>query len=97
MEVCLKLVFQVFSFYSVDLSYVVMVKSTMEILQNFVAFSEYMNFNWLELLWVQTGDWQLQKTQVKNLYSVDFCLNNSKRLILKKINWKQSFKKIYSK
>ena len=27
-----------------DLSYVVMVKSTVEILQNFVAFLEYMNF-----------------------------------------------------
>ena len=27
------------------LSYVIMVKSTVEILQNFVAFSEYMNFN----------------------------------------------------
>ena len=31
---------------TVDLSYVVMVKSTVEISQNFVAFSEYMNFNW---------------------------------------------------
>ena len=30
---------------TVDLSYVVMVKSTLEISQNFVAFSEYMNFN----------------------------------------------------
>ena len=29
---------------TVDLSHVVPVKSTMEILQNFVAFSEYMNF-----------------------------------------------------
>ena len=29
---------------TVDLSYVVMVKSTVEILQNVVAFSEYMNF-----------------------------------------------------
>ena len=29
----------------VDLSYVVMVKSTAEILQNVVAFSEYMNFS----------------------------------------------------
>ena len=28
-----------------DLSYVVTVKSTVEISQNFVAFSEYMNFN----------------------------------------------------
>ena len=30
---------------TVDLSYVVPVKSTVEISQNFVAFSEYMNFN----------------------------------------------------
>ena len=30
--------------YTVDSSYVVTVKSTMEISQNFVAFSEYMNF-----------------------------------------------------
>mgnify|MGYP001207678638 CR=1 FL=1 len=30
---------------SVDLSYVVTVKSKVEISQNFVAFSEYMNFN----------------------------------------------------
>ena len=29
---------------TVDLSYVLKVKSTVEILQNFVAFSEYMNF-----------------------------------------------------
>ena len=29
---------------TVDLSYVVPVKSTVEIMQNFVAFSEYMNF-----------------------------------------------------
>ena len=30
--------------YTVDLSYVFIVKSTVEISQNFVAFSEYMNF-----------------------------------------------------
>ena len=30
---------------TVDLSYVVPVKCQVEILQNFVAFSEYMNFN----------------------------------------------------
>ena len=30
---------------TVDLSYVVPVKSTVEISQNFVAFSEYKNFN----------------------------------------------------
>ena len=33
---------------TVDLSYVVPVKSTVEILQNFVAFSEYMNFTNLD-------------------------------------------------
>ena len=33
-----------------DLTYVVPVKSTVEILQNFVAFSEYMNFNGTRLL-----------------------------------------------
>ena len=31
---------------TLDLSYVVTVKSTVEILQNFVAFSEYMNFTY---------------------------------------------------
>ena len=31
--------------FAVVFSYVVLVKSTVEILQNFVAFSEYMNFN----------------------------------------------------
>ena len=30
---------------TVDLSYVVIVKSTLEITQHFVAFSEFMNFN----------------------------------------------------
>ena len=34
-----------FIFSTVELSYVVPVKSTVEISQNFVAFSEYMNFN----------------------------------------------------
>ena len=40
---------------TLDLSYVVPVKSTMEISQNFVAFSEYMNFKisrsmgWMDL------------------------------------------------
>ena len=32
-----------------DLSYVAMVKSTVEISQNFVAFSEYMNFDWCQM------------------------------------------------
>ena len=34
----------------VDLSYVVPIKSTVEILQDFVAFSEYINFNGIESL-----------------------------------------------
>ena len=34
---------------TIDLSYVVTVKSTVEILQNFVAFSEYMNFKKVQL------------------------------------------------
>ena len=33
-----------FEISTIDLSYIVMVKSTVEISQNFVAFSEYMNF-----------------------------------------------------
>ena len=35
---------------TVDLSYVVSVKSTVEISQNFVAFSEYVNFTFLLFL-----------------------------------------------
>ena len=35
---------------TVDLSYVVTVKSTVEISQNFVAFSEYMNFTMMATL-----------------------------------------------
>ena len=34
-----------FKISTVDFFYVVTVKSTVEILQNFIAFSEYMNFN----------------------------------------------------
>ena len=49
-----------------DLSYVVMVKSTVEISQNFVAFSEYMNFTYVPVKlfgkdtnfgWSYTYDW----------------------------------------
>ena len=36
---------------TLDLSYVVPVKSRVEILQNFVAFSEYMNFKYKGSLW----------------------------------------------
>ena len=43
---------------TVDLSYLVAVKSTGEILQNFVAFSEYMNFkSWIIIM--------IQKTFIK--------------------------------
>ena len=41
-----------FEISTVDLSYVVPVKSTVEISQNFVAFSEYMNFNWMFDVWL---------------------------------------------
>ena len=36
-----------YKIYTVDWSYVLMVKSKVEISKNFVAFSEYMNFNTL--------------------------------------------------
>jgi hypothetical protein len=47
---------------TVDLSHVVPVKSTVEILQNFVAFSEYMNFTVLNtfiygLYRAKRGNW----------------------------------------
>ena len=41
-----------------DLSYVVAVKSTVEISQNFVTFSEYMNFN--TMIQTHTADMILQ-------------------------------------
>ena len=44
-----------------DLSYVVKVKSTLEISQNFVAFSEYMNFTTINAI-----------TDVKCTYFLDF-------------------------
>ena len=46
---------------TVDLSYVVTVKSTVEIPQSFVAFSEYMNFNPKNCIavdfWLKSEDW----------------------------------------
>ena len=42
---------------TVDLSYVVTVKSTVEISKNFVAFSEYMNFNVKEEVIHENGLW----------------------------------------
>ena len=34
---------------TIDLSYIVPVKFTVEVSKNFVAFSEYVNFNWLNV------------------------------------------------
>ncbi len=49
---------------TVDLFYVVMVKCTVEILQNFVAFSEYTNFN---IGWSQQPWTDMVQISVKNL------------------------------
>ena len=51
---------------TIDLSYVVAVKSTVEISQNFVAFSEYMNFNRLKRFEKQLGS-KLFKGMLRNL------------------------------
>ena len=55
-----------------DLSYVVPVKSTEEISQNFVAFSEYMNFKLSEPISVQNYCWLLTLMDAffKTLYFV---------------------------
>ena len=50
-----------FEISTVDLSYVVTVKSTVEISQNFVAFSEYMNF-YQEFLAKFLSEKQIRKT-----------------------------------
>ena len=57
--------------YSVDLSYVVTVKSTVEISQNFVAFSEYMNFNYLfyqDIQWILLGILQIARQNALNFW-----------------------------
>ena len=51
---------------TLDLSYVVPVKSTVEIWQNFVAFSEYMNFNKCFIL-------MLKELFIKDFGSFYFC------------------------
>ena len=48
---------------TVDLSYVVMVKSTVEISQNFVTFSEYMN---LHILWKRRSSMHVIKGNLFN-------------------------------
>ena len=65
---------------TVDLSYVVTVKSKVEISQNFVAFSEYMNFIRL---------WYLQLSKlycVKDHRSTSFDIMNNKSSILNTFN-----------
>ena len=51
---------------TVDLSYVVAVKSMVEISQNFVAFSEYMNFTSKYVQVPQSLKYQRQKKSTKN-------------------------------
>ena len=58
---------------SVDLSYVVMVKSIVEISQNFVAFSEYMNFKRNQLSRehiVKEGQTKVHKCKVSKYLSM---------------------------
>ena len=50
---------------TIDLSYVVTVKSMVEILQNFVAFSEYMNFH-ISLVIFEFGFFTINSKGVKN-------------------------------
>ena len=54
-----------------DLSYVVMVKSTVEIFQNFVAFSEYMNYNPNGQIGSDFGSWIF----IKNFFEVKIDIN----------------------
>ena len=53
-----------------DLSYVITDKSTVEILQNFVAFSEYMNFNILNYNIIGTYLLNANTLVKKNLQTV---------------------------
>ena len=56
---------------TVDLSYVVMVKSTVEISQNVVAFSEYMNFT----LQISRNSSKSKMYNTKNYTSFKSCTN----------------------
>ena len=66
---------------TLDLSYVVMVKSTVEISQDFVAFSEYMNFN---------RDLRVTKYMPRYLEMIDFDLTFIR--LVKNFEWKLTFK-----
>ena len=53
---------------TVDLSYVVTVKSSVEISQNFVAFSEYMNFNSVDNRCIYFFSKEVQKVYLPRLF-----------------------------
>ena len=71
---------------TVDFSYVVPVKSTVEISQNVLAFSEYMNFN-LKFLYFQVI-WQKLKTKLWRFYWTRLLIYlNQIMLVFKSIVW----------
>ena len=57
---------------TVDLSYVVPVKSTVEILQNVVAFSEYMNFSIIQLILIKDANLMLYVYMKGLFYKLSF-------------------------
>ena len=59
---------------TLDLSYVVTVKSSVEILQNFVAFSEYMNFTNIQILFVIRNATVVKTFQQRGSFSLGFAL-----------------------
>ena len=58
---------------TVDLTYIVTVKSTVEISQNFVAFSEYMNFKYIKESYDQTNLFQYFYTMFGKKYIASSC------------------------
>ena len=78
---------------TVDLSYVVQVKSTVEISQNFVAFSEYMNCNWIN------GIIYLQKTLIEKQKQtmISFLPKCERNISLILEAWSSNFIKIFVK
>ena len=61
---------------TLDLSYVVTVKSSVEILQNFVAFSEYMNFTNIQILFVTRNATVVKTFQQRGSFSLGFCFGS---------------------
>ena len=59
----------------IDLSYVVTVKSTVEISQNFVAFSEYMNFKLTLFSWTSSWAWLEATDKMPTRASTQIFLN----------------------